>query len=74
MIFILNKKFRLFFENLPSHPQYDEINEEDKRSIRSKLKPLFGIAEVIKIRIQNKYKEEYENYLTQKVYMTLIKY
>ncbi|KAH7646472.1 AMSH-like protease [Dermatophagoides farinae] len=65
--FVLYMRYiTLFFENLPSHPQYDEINEEDKRSIRSKLKPLFGIAEVIKIRIQNKYKEEYENYLTQK--------
>ncbi|OTF70655.1 hypothetical protein BLA29_001060 [Euroglyphus maynei] len=65
--FVLYMRYiTLFVEKLPLHSQYDEIDEQEKRSVRAKLKPLFELAEEIKIRIRNKYREEYENYLTEK--------
>lgn len=60
------KYITLYFEQIPTHPEYKSVLAADKKDIKQKLNEVFSKAEAIKVKLTEKYQAEHEAYLVEK--------
>ncbi|BES87492.1 JAB_MPN [Nesidiocoris tenuis] len=62
--FVLYMKFMtLFLEKIRNHPDFPMVTKKEKEINREKLDEVFPKAELLKVRLLDMYKQQYERYL-----------